>query len=221
MDPEAVRAKVSEGEKHLETSVKLYEQQAAANRYFLHEHPRTAKSWETRAMTRARQIPGAIEVTAPMCSFGMWMEDAQGWGLVKGDTRYLTNSPRIAERLSRRCANRDPELYKLHHRHVQLLNGRPLLKQVYPPELVAAILGGLVEQMHDDGLMSLDQADVGPVNEEPDMVVNTQDQEDEYKKYIDDVHGGLLDPAGVEAARREEIEWMAANGPTYVPESPG
>ena len=69
--------------------------------------------------------------------------------------------------------------------------------------------------MHDDGIMSLENADIGPVSEESDMMVATQDQEDEYKKYIDDVHGGLLDPAGVEAARREEIEWMAANGPTY------
>ena len=77
-------------------------------------------------------------------------EDAQGPGLVRKDTGWMTNSARRAERLAGVCSNKlvDPDKW---HRHVHLINGRAKAAQKYPPALVKNILAGLKEELHDGG----------------------------------------------------------------------
>ena len=59
------------GEKQLEFCRKLYMEQLRNGRYFLHEHPHTAASWQVESMVKLRNCPAVHTVEAHMCAFGM------------------------------------------------------------------------------------------------------------------------------------------------------
>ena len=54
-----------------------------SGRYFLHEHPKGAKSWEEPVVKELREDPRVYEVIGPMCRWGMEATDAHGKGLSK------------------------------------------------------------------------------------------------------------------------------------------
>eukprot|EP00971_Amphidinium_carterae_P291552 5787776-Amphidinium_carterae.1 len=77
------------------------------------------------------------------------------------------------------------------------------------------MLEGLMEQMHQDGMVDIAALDAGAVTEEVRIHLESQEEVEEYEQYYDDVHGGLLDPEMVRACRAEEITWMREHG-TYT-----
>ena len=72
--------RLAEGRKHIRTCVKAYKKQMNAKRYFYHEHPDGAASWEEEAMKVLRSDPRVFEVRGPMCRWGMKAKDHQGEG---------------------------------------------------------------------------------------------------------------------------------------------
>ena len=66
---------------------------------------------------------------------------------MKKPTRWLTNSPWLAEGLERHCPGT--------HTHEHLLGGRAKGAQVYPPQLCKAIVAAFSKQL------TLDLSDVG------------------------------------------------------------
>eukprot|EP00973_Karenia_brevis_P017154 2355852-Karenia_brevis.AAC.1 len=92
-------------------------------------------------------MDGVYVVCGPMCGFDMRSVDAQGEGLVKKETRWMTNSPELAEVLEGTCSNKEGLTWP---RHVQLINGRAKEAKQYPPKLVEAILRGLRRQLEKD-----------------------------------------------------------------------
>eukprot|EP00973_Karenia_brevis_P008707 1178042-Karenia_brevis.AAC.1 len=80
-------------------------------------------------------MDGVYVVSGPMCRFDMRSRDAQGEGFVKKETRWMINSPELAEVLKGTCSNEKGLTW---HRHVQLINGRAKEAKVYPPKLVEA-----------------------------------------------------------------------------------
>ncbi|CAL1134675.1 unnamed protein product [Cladocopium goreaui] len=54
VSPEVRAQRLKDGRKHLRTAVSAYEHQMNAGRYFYHEHPKGAASWEERAVKRLR-----------------------------------------------------------------------------------------------------------------------------------------------------------------------
>eukprot|EP00973_Karenia_brevis_P082358 11416830-Karenia_brevis.AAC.1 len=66
-------------------------------RYFLHEHPAHADSCCLKATEEVKQMDGVYVVCGPMCRLDMKSILAQGEGLVKKETRWVTNSPELAE----------------------------------------------------------------------------------------------------------------------------
>lgn len=198
-----------------------------AGRYFLHEHPKGAKSWEEKCVDKLRRDPRVYEIEGPMCRWSMQSEDAGGKGLVYKMTRWLTNNRRIAQVLNGVCSNSKGKTW---HRHVHLINGRARAAQVYPPKLVRAILEALKQQLVDDGEynQSLDSLGVGPVPDSTPVI----DEEEEAFKHLpaadtplrgpiyDSNTGAELDPEKVAVARREELEWVhRQNLYAKVPES--
>ena len=89
--------------------------------------------------------------------------DVWGKGLVRKETRWLTNSPHLARTLSGVCSN--SQVGKTWHRRVNLINGRARSAQVYPPRLVRGILEALRNQLAEDGEFSqaLNSLGAGPV----------------------------------------------------------
>ena len=125
---------------HLCFCVKLYLVQIRAGRYFLHEHPNSATSWDVGCMRMLLNQPGVLRVRGDMCPHGMTSVDEQGEGLVKKPTRIMSSSAEVLNRVQARCSN---ERGETKHRHVHLVCGRPNAAEIYPPSLVRAILEGL------------------------------------------------------------------------------
>ena len=65
------KQRMQEGKKHLRTAVQAYWQQLEAGRYFLHEHPQGARSWEEPYVQELRNDPRVYEVVGPMCRWEM------------------------------------------------------------------------------------------------------------------------------------------------------
>ena len=89
---------------------------------------------------------GVIKVYGDMCEYNMQQIDNGGLGSIKKRTAFTTNSPEIAKRVARQCAEG--------HRHIELINGRPKTAEVYPDELCKQILECTCAQMRKDGRLS-------------------------------------------------------------------
>ena len=64
----------------------LYQEQFKNSRYFLHEHPAHASSWQTDIMEKLMREPGVMRVTCDQCVYGCEAEDNL---LVKKPTSFL------------------------------------------------------------------------------------------------------------------------------------
>jgi len=85
---------------------------------------------------------GVVITVADQCMYGLktWSKDRsiKYMPAIK-ITKFMTNSPCIAEELSRRC--------KGQHVHQQLMDGRAKEAAIYPEPLCRAICVGLIREM--------------------------------------------------------------------------
>ena len=98
--------------------IKLYDVSIEQGRYFLHEHPKTASSWKEKCIQKLAGMEGVCTIEGPMCRWKMVSSDATGISFVKKQTKCLTNSPVLAEKLEGVCSNEIPG--KGWHRHIHL-----------------------------------------------------------------------------------------------------
>jgi len=56
MDPDKLKREKTKATLHLNFMISLYEEQIEAGKYFLHEHPRFATSWQLRNMEILMQV---------------------------------------------------------------------------------------------------------------------------------------------------------------------
>lgn len=141
--PEVRRRRAVEARTLLAFAFSVYDWQLRRGRYFLHEHPMTATSWELPEVQTLRLRDGVTSVVGDMCVFNMVVPAGLGGpGLARKPTRWLTNAPELAKRLNHRCSGA--------HAHAPLVGGRAAHAAIYPPELVAAILQGLRDQWEED-----------------------------------------------------------------------
>ena len=106
-DTEKLRRARKKAIQHIEFMVSLYEEQLAAGRYFLHEHPRYATSWQLRRMAHLMATPGVELAHGDQCQYGSVIRRGQQVGdPVTKPTGFLTNSPEVYDQLSRRCSGR-------------------------------------------------------------------------------------------------------------------
>ena len=147
MSPTEVQQRLAYGRRHLEFCMKLYELQWREGRYFLHEHPQVASSWNETCVKRLLSKVCVQRVIGDQCMYGLKTRDKSRVGLARQSIGFMINPPCVAKALSRRCPNtRNHQV----HEHIRLESGRPKAAQVYPPELCRAICQGLGEQMEVD-----------------------------------------------------------------------
>jgi hypothetical protein len=144
----AMQYKYEEAVKHMKFVASLYKIQVEAGRYFLHEHPRRAGSWNLKCIADILKDERVFRCEADMCQYGLQSKDAQGNGLALKPTSFMTNSPCIAKHLSRKCP--DPKANGKAHRHVVLTCGRSRDAAKYTKELCEAICEGLIQQKELD-----------------------------------------------------------------------
>ena len=66
-DPALMQREYNKAMIHLEFVCKLYRDQADAGRYFLHEHPVAASSWQERCVAELLEAPGVFELNGDQC----------------------------------------------------------------------------------------------------------------------------------------------------------
>ena len=105
----------------MEFVTKLYKIQIDSGRLFLHEHPASASSWQLKCVENLNRIEGVQIAVADLCMFGLRTTCATAGGVVKEvfakkPTKFMTNSARVAEELTRRCRGL--------HAHQRLMGGK-------------------------------------------------------------------------------------------------
>ena len=137
----------------------------SCGRYFVHEHPATAGSWQEKCVIDIMAETDAWVVRSSMCRFGMTTGNKTTRGLVYTPTDFMTNSICIADQLDRKCLN--GALGRKDHNHLLLESGRTREAQYYPPELCRAICRGLSDQLDLDrrGLQLIEHMDYEDLNE--------------------------------------------------------
>lgn len=141
-----------EAEAHVAFVCELYRIQLDAGRYFLHEHPAGATSWQLECIRELRQQDSVERVTGDQCQYGQ--ADAAGDPIRKA-TGWMSNSEEVLRALSDKCPGRRNFSGTCSDgRKHAVASGRAAREAaVYPLKLCKAILIGFRNQMvRDDRL---------------------------------------------------------------------
>ncbi|CAK0809617.1 unnamed protein product, partial [Prorocentrum cordatum] len=197
-------AEMEEARHHLKVAVDAYWRQLRKpGRYFLHEHPWSARSWNEDIVKELVAHPGVFTVKGPVCRWGMKLTNPRNGQeeFVRKETGWVTNHPGLARRLQGTCSNVDGRAEW--HRHITLVGGIARFAKVYPPKLVEAVLEELKDTLNDVGELSTAQVQQsGPVP------VDAAVPPGDWTSYWDDVNGGYLEAGLVAQARTVEREWV-------------
>ena len=121
---------------HLHFVASLYKIQLNAGRHFLHEHPAGATSWNDDWIQQILKHGRVSSVISDQCEYGLLTPDAQGNPApAKKPTRWMSSSPEMIKRLSRRCSKT--------HVHQHLVGGRAKAAEEYPLDLICEFLRGM------------------------------------------------------------------------------
>ena len=136
---------IAKAKRHVRFCAELYKHQTHCNRYFLHEHPWLARSWQLDCMKEVENLPSTVRVRLDMCKYCIVSHCGPKngpLGPVLKPTGMLTNSWCLQRELSSRCPG--------NHEHVHLAGGRASAAQEYPRQLCEAICRGLAKQRRED-----------------------------------------------------------------------
>ena len=118
---------------HLRFVCGLHLLQHRAGRYFIHEHPRSASSWEEPCVQEVRRKTGAVLTNLDQCMYGLTRKVGMEEIPVRKATTLMSNMAAVQVTLRDRCDGR--------HRHAALDGGHRTRKaQEYPGKLCEAIV---------------------------------------------------------------------------------
>ena len=124
---------------HIEFALDIYKLQADGGRYYLHEHPTSASSWDLPQVRDFIMQYDAELSQMDMCTAGM---EIDGLPVLK-PTTWMTNSPELAKALRSRCPR--------NHAHTQIKGGsRSKHAQVYRAPLCNRIVHAFRRQLLAD-----------------------------------------------------------------------
>ena len=101
-DPEKMRRAMARAVKHIEFVVSVYREQFENGRYFLHEHPACATSWQLKGVEDLMQAAEVGRVVGDQCQYGSQVMSGPTKGQpVRKPTVFMSNSPEVLRALSR------------------------------------------------------------------------------------------------------------------------
>ena len=137
-DPALMQREYNKAMIHLEFVCKLYRDQADAGRYFLHEHPVAASSWQERCVAELLEAPGVFEVNGDQCQYG---QKAWNGALVKKPIGWMSNSSEVLRALWKRWGGQHGRCSSAAGRMHETCTGRfAKAAALYPCPLCRAIL---------------------------------------------------------------------------------
>ena len=207
---------------HMRFMMELYREQEDQGRYFLHEHPAYATSWNEECVEEIKELEHVETVVGDRCQYGQESRDGDP---VKKATRWMSNSQEVLRMLSRRCAGHNGHCSRPSGgEHVTVAGSEAKRSQIFPFTLCKAILTGFRKQLIADGRLVLGVAGVQRPEEDlsdaqlerivrrstavlEGVELHHIKADEEFK---DAITGQALDPGMVRAARRRELEYFAA-----------
>ena len=130
---------MQQAKRYIKFCVSLYNYQREMNRYFVHEHPWLATSWNLDFVNKLLANDDVQRVQTHMCQFGMTAPVGKV-GSVQGPvlkpTGFMTNSLHIAKELKRSVPSKSST-------RTSRWRGRAAGAAIYPPGLCRAICRGL------------------------------------------------------------------------------
>ena len=69
----------------------------------MHEHPKSAASWDNPSVDRLASTPGVMRTELDQCEFGLMSEDELGKAPAKKPTSLLTNSVEVSRMMGVKC----------------------------------------------------------------------------------------------------------------------
>ena len=128
---------IAAGLVHLRFACSLYISQINRGKSaFLHEHPQSARSWDTKMIKKIMSLPGVGTCVSHQCMFGLeTVTDTKESMPAKKPTMWMCNSPLMLHELSVRCDNS--------HSHQHLTENRAKACEDYPLERIRAIIRGM------------------------------------------------------------------------------
>jgi hypothetical protein len=218
-DPETVRREHVQAVLHLSFVCELYKLQNDAGRYFFHEHPHSASSWNEDVVKEVLDIDGVETVRADRCQYGQESEGEP----VRNATRFMSNSPEILKKLGARCTGRNGQCSRHRggvHRHAEGSVTESTAEFPFP--LCRAILQGCRRQLIVDGRLTLgvvgiqrpeESMEVHQLEKACTKALNMVIEINEVKgdeAFYDAITGQRLRADLVRAARREELEYFVS-----------
>ena len=142
--PKVVQEELQEAEKHMRFCIELYGLQIQGGRYFIHEHPDGATSWQMPETVKLLTQRNVGIVLFDMCQFGMAAEKNGEVKPVQKSTRVASNSKEVLKRLDIRCPNKGGPGEK--HEHIALEGGLTKRAQVYPRAFCQTVCEGVAAE---------------------------------------------------------------------------
>ncbi len=202
-DPSLVRREKIRAMVHLNFVAELYRDQVLGGRFFLHEHPDGASSWEEEVMQEVLRLPGVSRVKGDQCQYGQEVRFGTYKGHpIKKPTGFMSNAPRLLARLSKVCeGNRGSCSRREGGEHV-LCSGRVAREAAkYSKGLCKAIIGGMVDEMHVQGIWRRGEVGLHAVTDEDSNMPDGCSG-----RYRDDITGQPLRDDLVAEARAKELK---------------
>ena len=79
MDPAEKERRMRAARKHFRFCNKIYQHQVKEGRYFLHEHPYGAKSWQEPEIVAMLKKETNILAKLDHCQYGLWIKKKDGF----------------------------------------------------------------------------------------------------------------------------------------------
>jgi hypothetical protein len=213
-DPSVVQREKVRSMVHLRFMATLYAEQMAHNRYFLHEHPEFATSWETECIQEIMDHPQVQRVRGDQCQYGQQVRygHRQGSPVLK-PTGFMSNGQEILNELGLRCTGHRGECSRRHGgRHEQCAGRVARDSARYPDGLCRAILKGMVKQLKADGVVNEGVVGMQAKDEETTAYNLNECGGMCSGRYRDDLTGQALIDELVVEARRTELEYFTRKG---------
>ena len=140
---------------HMQFVAELYAEQIQGGRYFLHEHPDGASSWELPCVMELSKMPNVQRIVGDQCMYGAQIQSGADRGEpIKKPTGFLTNSDALARTLNVRCTGTGGMCSRAAGGKHIVCSGRHAREAAkYPRGLCKAILRGVRDQLRDDNLL--------------------------------------------------------------------
>ncbi len=189
--PDVDRLEQERADVHLKFAAQVYREQVEGGRFFLYKHPDYAGSWCEPCTKGLLEIKEVTRVQADQCQYGQRVR----FGPLEGQreektTGFMSNAPRILEKLTRRCHCKDGQCTRSTGGKHATANGRAGREAArHFAEPCRARVRVMIEEMKQRGIHRADGVGLHAVKDED---VDPDHDESFSGAYRDNISGQIL-----------------------------